>query len=189
MPSKSATCLLLLFIVFPFFASAQNDYVVLENGDTLYGKIKRNLFGKMRIVSPNQEIKINENVKAYYLSKDSASYYNIMHPVMGEKVFMYAVGKGEINLYSYSSSITTYNGGTITTTDWYIEKNGSPLELIKSSGLAGGRKDRKDILRALIADKPEILKLYEENDSFTFNNIRKLINEYNRLMPPTFSNQ
>lgn len=63
------------------------------------------------------------------------------------------------------------------------------VEWLCGARFAGGRKDRKDFLRALIADNPEILKFYEENDSFTFNNIRKLINEYKRLIPDTLSNQ
>ena len=189
MSGKSAAALVVVCIVFPLLASAQKDYVVLENGDTVHGKIKKNLFGgNMRIVSKNQEIKIGENVNVYYVNKDSASYYNVIKPETGDKVFMQAVAKGEISLYTHSTTVHTYNTGSITTTNWYIEKRGTSLSLLKTtSALAGGRKERKEMLRDLISDKPEIVKLFDENDSFTFNNIRKIIAEYNKLPQQTLS--
>ncbi len=191
MSDKSAAFLVFVFVVLPFLASAQKDYVVLEKGDTVYGKIRKNLFGgNMRIVSKEEEIKIGENVNIYYVNKESASYYNVIKPETGDKVFMQAVAKGEISLYTYTITAPTYNSGSITTTNWYIEKKGTSLSLLKTTGaLAGGKKDRKEMLRDLISDKPEIVKLYEENDAFTFNNIRMLINEYNKLVPQTLSNR
>lgn len=190
MATKSVAFLLVSFSIFPFLVAAQHDYVVIENGDTVYGKINKNLFGVMRIVSGKDKIEITDDLRGYYISRDSASYHNIEHPLTGGKVFMQVIAKGEINLYSHLNASRAYNGTPVSTTDWYIEKKGAPLRLLKSSSpLAGEKKDRKNILQSLIADKPEILKMYEENDSFTFNNIRKLINEYNKLMPLTSSNQ
>lgn len=190
MSAKCFISVLFLFTMFPFFAPAQKDYIVTGKGDTMYGKIKQPLFSKLIFVSKGVEYWLDETVKAYFINKSSATYYNIVQPETGDKVFMYVVEKGEISLYTYTVSVRTYDGKSLSTTNWYIEKKGTPISMIKStSAFAGGKKDRKELLRASIADKAEILKLYDENDSFTFNNIRKIITEYNKLPAQTPSSQ
>ncbi|WP_184544677.1 hypothetical protein [Mucilaginibacter sp. FT3.2] len=110
---------------------------------------------------------------------------------------------GEIALYEHKSStfgysldnalgITTTFGSIIGTggipnsefTNWYVEKGGSPLTPIKyNSFVSAGskaKKERKQLLKEMLADNDGVSKSYDQNKPFTFKLVQTLIHEYNR---------
>lgn len=68
-------------------------------------------------------------------------------------------------------------------TNWYVEKDGTPLTpIIYSSFTVAGsksRKERKELLRNLLADSDKVSLSYEPNRSFTFKTVQALVQEYN----------
>lgn len=182
MTSFRITIIAFLFLGLKVKVNAQNDYVVKNDGDTLFGKIKTNLLGKSRIISDKGDVMINvREISCYYLKKKEDTYYNKVIPETGDKSFVLQIEKGKLNLYSYI--ITSYygNGKSISVVQWYVEKDNEGLELLKSSSaFAEDKKGRKELLKSLLADNPTTIKMLEENDSFSFSRIRELIREYNK---------
>lgn len=78
------------------------------------------------------------------------------------------------------------SGGVIPNTEytnWYIEKEGTELTPIKynSFAVAGSRsrKERKELLKDLLADNEKVSENYFKSKSFTFEAVQTLIHEYN----------
>lgn len=109
---------------------------------------------------------------------------------------------GKITLYELKSSTYGYQldntlgitttlsliiatGGIPNTefTNWYIEKDGTPLSPIKYNSFASTgsktRKERKVLLSDLLADNLTVSKRHNENNELTFKMVRSLVHEYN----------
>ncbi|MCV9927852.1 hypothetical protein OIU83_09325 [Flavobacterium sp. LS1R49] len=110
---------------------------------------------------------------------------------------------GEIKLYEYKhsnlgnnadnvldvactiSSVIATSGAipNIEFTNWYVEKEGTQLTpIIYSSFTVAGskpRKERKELLRSLLADNGKVSQNYSQTKPFTFKTVQTLIQEYN----------
>lgn len=78
------------------------------------------------------------------------------------------------------------SGGAIPNTEytnWYVEKEGTELTPIKYNSfvMAGSKskKERKELLKDLLADNEKISESYCQTKSFTFEAVQTLIHEYN----------
>ena len=173
---------IIVFLFLGLKVHAQNDYVVKNDGDTLFGKIKTNLLGKSRLVSDKEEVMINvSEISCYYLKKKGDAYYNKVIPETGKNSFVLQIEKGKLNLYSYIITSYSGNGKSISVVYWYVERDNEGLSLLKSSyAFAEDRKGRKELLKSLLADNPVTSKMLEENDTFSFKRIQELIREYNK---------
>ena len=68
---------------------------------------------------------------------------------------------------------------TTTTTTWYARKGAQQLREIKTNIISGSRADRKDALLLLINDNAALLARFKSEPLFSFEMIRKLIQDYN----------
>ena len=103
----------------------------------------------------------------------------------------------EVKSYTYGQQLDNVLGVTSTIgsviaiggvpnsefTSWYIEKNESPITPIKYNTFASGgsktRKERKELLKELLADNDTVSQSYDPAKAFTFKEVRKLVHEYN----------
>lgn len=109
---------------------------------------------------------------------------------------------GKIKLYEYKShtfgkqmdnaldvmsaiSGIVVTGGVPNTeyTSWFIEKDSSQLASIKYNNIVSAgsktRKERKALLKDMLADNDKVSQNYDQTKSFTFKAIEKLVHEYN----------
>jgi len=174
---RTITIICLLFLCVQLFA--QKDYIVTNDNDTIYGKLKKPLFGGLRLVKGDDEIQVKaDSIKLIYRDKTKETACSKSLPGSDRLIFLDRIQDGKIRLYSYT---ITYNTGTSTysTTTWYGEKDGIPLDEIKTSGLRGGKQDRKDFFLSLIADDPEITQKYNDG-KFKLKTLLALVEEYNK---------
>jgi len=82
-------------------------------------------------------------------------------------------------MFAYSVS-SGYGSKRVTTTTWFAEKNGTPLGEIKAGGLRGGKDERREFFRSLIADNAELLKRFDEDKKMKIDLMEELIKEYNK---------
>ena len=159
---------------------AQKDYAIMKN-DTIYGKIRNAVFGgAVFLTTEDGEIKLKPvNVSGYYRSKHNETYVSRTIPGQEKPVFMYQLAVGKIKLYTHTVSYQSYGNSGSTVTTWYAEKEGSGFNEIKTTGLRGGKGDRKEFFRSLIADNEEVVKKFDASKKFDFKTIEELIKEYN----------
>lgn len=82
-----------------------------------------------------------------------------------------------------SSAIATGGIPNAEYTSWFIEKDNSGITSIKYNKIisAGSktRKERKELLKDMLADNDKVSQNYNQTNSFTFKVIEKLVHEYN----------
>ncbi|MCX6295241.1 MAG: hypothetical protein NTX97_04080 [Bacteroidetes bacterium] len=151
-------------------------YVIVLNGDTLKGEIKKN---------PKREF--DNFTKAAYRKKDGSEIktFNptkikeycvdgvtfVSRNVDGEQVFVKRVSKGVANLYESQIEVMQMNDIKVKS-DYYMEKQDGGFVRIKSG------KFKKQI-EEVMADNEEIVKALEEK-KYDYDNIVELFNAYNK---------
>ncbi|RYZ95328.1 MAG: hypothetical protein EOP47_26045 [Sphingobacteriaceae bacterium] len=181
--------LIIFTAIFTVPAKAQqHDFVITNNGDTVQCKLKFAFFGgapSYQTDTLGEFIKIKSDKIRYFRSfKDGktrraakAVYIN------GSKKrrFIDIVQEGEIMMYKMVQ--TGYN--YVQTTTWYAAKGTDTLTELKTSAILAttSRKSRKEFLKDILKDKPEIYDKYVADDSFSFAAIGDLIYLYNTTPP------
>ncbi len=178
--SLSFTLALFLFVSFNKNSNAQakyyKGYVVLLNGDTLKGEIRKNAkkeydnFTKASFKKTNgTETKTYhaDKVKAYEV--DGATF--ISRNLDGEQVFVKRLSKGTVNLYEAQVEVLQMNEVKVRS-DFYMEKEAGEFVKIKSG------KFKKQITDVM-GDNEEIVKGLEEK-KYDFDNIVEVFNAYNK---------
>jgi hypothetical protein len=171
----------------PGFAQYQ-DRIVNLNGDTLKCEIKTNFVRTTKYKTPDMadfEKFDEKSVKYFYIAKDNERYRAVIRPGKKKLEFLRLIEEGKICLYEYISSSYMQSGLTQSTTNWFISKNNDTLYKLKTSSLFNftSKKDRKDVFSEMLADNPDVLKKYQETDSFSFKNLRNAIHLYNTGQP------
>jgi hypothetical protein len=91
---------------------------------------------------------------------------------------------GVIQLYFVVVDRSTMrSNGTFTnssSTFWYASKVGFDLIEIKTTEIWGSRKKRKEGLRAILEDDAVVLKVFDEMEEYSFENVREIILLYNQ---------
>lgn len=168
-------------------ATAQQDYIIKVEKDTIYGNVSNNLFGKPRFTaadeSESQPVSAND-VKEYFDLKANECYVAKVLPGKSRNEFLQRLENGKIQLFEFFKS--TYSpqpgGGAIYNNQrrWFVCKGNGPLVEVKRNQLGGSRKKRKDAFYLLIADNKAVSEKFESEDKFSFNRLRELIREYNQ---------
>lgn len=161
-------------------ASAQikyyKGYVLMLNGDTLKGEIKKNLKKEFDNFcraayrkSDGAEIKTfrPDKIKEYYV--DGVTF--VSRNVDGEQVFVKRLSKGVVNLYESQIETLQMNDLKVKS-DYYMEKAAGEFVKIKSG------KFKKQISDAM-SDNEDVLKGLEEK-KYDYENIVELFNVYNK---------
>lgn len=82
-----------------------------------------------------------------------------------------------------SSIVVTGGIPNVEYTSWFIEKDSSQLTSIRYNNVVSAgsktRKERKELLKDMLADNDKISQNYSQIKSFTFKAIQKLVHEYN----------
>lgn len=157
-------------------AKYYTGYVILLNGDTLKGEIKKNPKREYdNFVKAQYRKKENVDMKTYNATKikeycvDGVSY--VSRNVDGEQVFVKRLSKGNVNLYESQTEVLQMNEIRVKS-DYYMEKTNGEFVKIKSG------KFKKQITDAM-ADNEEIVKAVEEK-KYEYENIVELFEAYNK---------
>lgn len=167
-------------IAFNTRATAQikyfKGYVLMLNGDTLKGEIKKNLKKEFDNFcraayrkADGGEIKTfrPDKIKEYHV--DGMTF--VSRNVEGEQVFVKRVSKGAVNLYESQIEVLIMNDLKVKS-DYYMEKAAGEFVKIKSG------KFKKQISDAM-GDNEAVLKGLEEK-KYDYENIVELFNVYNK---------
>jgi len=167
-----------MFITSKSFAQAKyfQGYVIMLNGDTLKGEIKKNPKREFdNFTKASYRKKENVDMKTYNATKikeysvDGVSY--VSRNVDGEQVFVKRLSKGNVSLYESQIEVLQMNDLKIKS-DYYMEKPGGEFVKIKSG------KFKKQVVEAM-SDNEEIVKALEEK-KYDYENIVELFEAYNK---------
>lgn len=151
-------------------------YVILLNGDTLKGEIKKNPKREYdSFVKAQYRKKENVDMKTYNATKikeycvDGVTY--VSRNVDGEQVFVKRLSKGTVNLYESQVEVMQMNEIRVKS-DYYMEKGNGEFVKIKSGKF---KKQVTDVM----ADNEEIVKAVEDK-KYEYENIVELFEAYNK---------
>ncbi|HEX8516620.1 MAG TPA: hypothetical protein VF868_10500 [Bacteroidia bacterium] len=151
-------------------------YVIMLNGDSLKGEIKKNMkrefdnFAKASYRKKEGSETKNftpAKIKEYYV--DGSTY--VSRNVDGEQVFVKRISEGAVNLYESQVEVMQMNDIKVKS-DYYMEKSGGEFVKVKSSKF---KKQMTDVM----ADNEEIVKALEEK-KYDYENIVEVVNTYNK---------
>lgn len=151
-------------------------YVIMLNGDTLKGEVKKN---------PKREF--DNFTKASYRKKDGSEIKSftpakikeycvdgttfVSRNIDGDQVFVKRLSKGSVNLYESQVEVMQMNDLKVKS-DYYMEKTAGEFVKIKSG------KFKKQVEEAM-SDNEEIVKALEDK-KYEYENIVELFNAYNK---------
>jgi hypothetical protein len=151
-------------------------YVIMLNGDSLKGEVKKN---------PKREF--DNFTKASFRKKDGSEIKNytpakikeynvdgitfVSRNVDGEQVFVKRISKGAVNLYEAQMETMQMNEIKVKS-DYYMEKSGGEFVKVKSGKF---KKQMTDVM----SDNEEIVKALEEK-KYDFDNIVEVVDAYNK---------
>lgn len=169
-----------IVMAFNFNASAQakyyTGYVIMLNGDTLKGEVKKNPkrdydnFAKAAYrKKEGGEIKTFNPTKIKEYCVDGIIF--VSRNVEGEQVFVKRLSKGVVNLYESQIEVLQMNDIKVKS-DYYMEKAAGEFVKVKSG------KFKKQVLE-IMADNEEIVKALEDK-KYEYANIVELFNAYNK---------
>lgn len=151
-------------------------YVIMLNGDTVKGEIKKNLKkefdnftkasyrkrdgGEIKSFAPNK-------IKEYCV--DGTTF--VSRNIDGEQVFVKRLSAGTVDLYEAQVEVYQMNEIKVKS-DYYMEKGAGEFVKVKSG------KFKKQI-EEIMADNSEIVKALEDK-KYEYENIVELFNAYNK---------
>jgi hypothetical protein len=151
-------------------------YVIMLNGDTLKGEVKKNPkkefdnFAKAAYRKRDGgEIKTFNATKIKEYCVDGVTF--VSRNVDGEQVFVKRLSKGAVNLYESQIEVLQMNDIKVKS-DYYMEKGSGEFVRIKSG------KFKKQI-EEVMSDNEEIVKALEDK-KYEYDNIVELFNAYNK---------
>lgn len=162
-------------------SAQEKEYIVRNNNDTIYGKVKRGtnhlnpskiIFkikdeqGKKRLIKPN-EVKIIRSLNGV----DGDCVIKTIH----DKFFIKKIIDGRIEVFQW-----------IDNPIFYTSKDGGELKLADFGGF-GSRKKSHSQIRSLIDDNPKILKEFDVLKG-SVKNILNIIEKYNTNYKTTANN-
>lgn len=156
-------------------AKFYHGYVILLNGDTLNGEIRKNVKKEFDNFTKASFRKIDgTEAKTYRADKikeyvvDGITF--VSRNIDGDQVFVKRLSKGTVNLYEAQVEILQMNEVKVKS-DYYMEKAAGEFVKIKSG------KFKKQIVDVM-GDNEEIVKGLEEK-KYDYDNILEVFNTYN----------
>jgi hypothetical protein len=158
-------------------AQKKDSYIVLNSKDTLYGKIKTDVSGrvKLKVSDGGETIKYQQDeLIGYYDGKKDKVYITINPEDDNHGPWLYErKADGIIKLYSYV--FENVNGGRVPF--YYVEReNSGPRRILKGSVVS--IKKEKDVLREFMNDNDDILSEIKRS-GWNEKNVLRLVNWYN----------
>lgn len=151
-------------------------YVIMLNGDSLKGELKKNPKREFDNFSKASfRKKEGAEVKSFNASKikeycvDGTIF--VSRNVDGEQVFVKCITRGVVSLYEVQIEVMQMNEIKVKS-DYYMERHGSEFVKVKSS------KFKKQMTDAM-SDNEEIVKALEEK-KYDYENIVEVVNAYNK---------
>ncbi len=151
-------------------------YVIMLNGDTVKGEIKKNLkkefdnFTKAAYRKKDgSDIKTFAPTKIKEYAVDGVTF--VSRNIDGEQVFVKQLSKGLVTLYEAQVEVYQMNEIKVMS-DYYMEKSAGEFVKIKSG------KFKKQVEEAM-SDNTEIVKALEDK-KYEYENIVELFNAYNK---------
>lgn len=157
-------------------AKYYQGYVIMLNGDSLKGEVKKNPkreFDNYTKASfrkkEGSEIKSFSPAKIKEYCVDGTIF--VSRNVDGEQVFVKCISRGEVSLYEVQVEVMQMNEVKVKS-DYYMEKHGGEFVKVKSS------KFKKQMTDAM-SDNEEIVKALEDK-KYDYENIVEVVNAYNK---------
>lgn len=151
-------------------------YVIMLNGDSLKGEIKKNMKREFdNFTKASYRKKDGSEIKSFGPSKikeysvDGVVF--VSRNVEGEQVFVKRISKGALSLYESQIEVMQMNDIKVKS-DYYIEKSGGEFVKVKSSKF---KKQMEDVM----ADNEEMVKALDEK-KYDYENIVEVVNAYNK---------
>lgn len=158
-------------------AQKKDSYIVLTSKDTLYGKIKTDVSGrvKLKVSDGGETIKYQQDeLIGYYDARKDKVFITINPEDDNHGPWLYErKADGIIKLYSYV--FEGVNGGRVPF--YYVEReNSGPTRILKGSVVS--IKKEKDVLRAFMHDNDDILSEIKRT-GWNEKNVLRLVKWYN----------
>lgn len=194
---RPVSILILFVMLFAGKTYGQTDYIINNDNTKILGEVKSQNVDKVKFIPANEKKvqKFNaQQIKEAY--KSGHGIFRSVAVAEGKKPsFLRVLEDGEIKLYEYFKSSTMYSGvpaggyggggfgATYNSTKkrWYAQKDNGEVVEVKSNGIWGSRKNRKDNFFNMIKDNAHVAERYEQADKFSFDFVQSLIEEYNGL--------
>lgn len=174
--------LTIALLVAVLVSKAQSDYYITAKNDTVFGELKTTSDDWIKFKEKDQSkfAKIpSTDLSRVYDSPNNKIY--VYKDVDGKLMLLQLVEEGKINLYERRTYHYSQYGST-TNVNWFAEKNGSPIVEIKTNSFWGSKEKRKNAFTNLIADKPEIMDEFTNEEKFSFKFLQNLIKKYNSVL-------
>jgi hypothetical protein len=151
-------------------------YVIMLNGDSLKGEIKKNPKREFdNFTKASFRKKEGSEIKSFSPSKIKEYCVDgivfVSRNVDGEQVFVKCISRGAVSLYEAQVEVLQMNEIKVKS-DYYMEKAGGEFVKVKSS------KFKKQMSDAM-ADNEEIVKAIEDK-KYDYENIVEVVNAYNK---------
>jgi hypothetical protein len=151
-------------------------YVIMLNGDSLKGEIKKNMKREFdNFAKASYRKKEGSESKTFTPAKIKEYYVDgttfVSRNVDGEQVFVKRISKGAVNLYESQIEVLQMNDIKVKS-DYYMEKAGGEFVKVKSS------KFKKQMSDAM-SDNEDIVKALEDK-KYDYENIVEVVNIYNK---------
>nr|WP_162989011.1 hypothetical protein [Pedobacter schmidteae] len=172
---------------------AQSDYVIKHDNTKVMGEIKSHGLSKVKFIPAGE--KKAQKFRPEQLKEAYQAGHGVRRSIVREKggkaSFLEVLEDGKVKLYEYYQQGRTmygpptagggmgFVGGSAPTKKWYAQKDDGIIVEVKSNGIWGSRKGRKDNFLSLIQDNAQVVSRYEKEDKFSFDFVRSLIVEYN----------
>lgn len=175
-----AAALFAAILLFQNTALAQvkyfQGYVIMLNGDSLKGEIKKNMKREFdNFTKASYRKKEGSEIKSFSPAKikeycvDGTRF--VSRNVDGEQVFVKSISQGAVNLYEAQIEVMQMNELKVKS-DYYMEKSGGEFVKVKSS------KFKKQMTDAM-GDNEEIVKGLEEK-KYDYESIVEVVKAYNK---------
>lgn len=164
---------------------AQSEYIVTLQNDTIKGSVKNYFNDVVKFIPEGSTERVRykaTEIKAFHvkLKKNEIDLEALKLPGKKKPLFAQRVLSGKIILYELIETFVRYNGAVSYGATWYVKKLDQDIIEIKTSELSFNRKERDDALFALLKDNPKVAEQYHNENKFSFDFIKSIINAYNQ---------
>lgn len=185
--AKTVIKLSLFFVCFMLLVTIANaqrskkykDYLVTNNGDTIYGKFKKPLMGELRFDSDDDSYELDPTLyKAYYDNNEKKVYER--KTINNKPMWLTCIVDGKIKLYEQFYNTSQADGRFIMVRLWMAQKEGTPLMEVMSSSLSVVQKpEGKQNLEYLIRDNERLFAKLQQVTNYSYKIAKAYIEAYN----------
>lgn len=174
---KAPLLLICLLGLFPslFAQKEQPDYAVSNQGDTVWGKHRSNLLGQHILETDSGKVTLKAtDYKFVFVREDSAFFRSMRVRGMANNQWCERIENGRIQLFSYLMN----HGQNITTRQLYAVKGRTVVQVF-TEGLGASKDQKREELKRLFDDKPEILGEFEKTKGLKYKTVLEMVKKYN----------